>query len=66
MGIKNVAFASITNPASGMQEGWVHDGEENLIAARKCLEGLRKTFYKIIEKFEFKEKTDTLSIQKLS
>jgi hypothetical protein len=53
MGLKNIAFASITNPASGLQSGWVHDGEENLIAARKCLEGLTKTFNKIVEKFDF-------------
>jgi hypothetical protein len=53
MGVKNVAFASITNPASGTVTDWVHDGEENLIAARKCLAGLTVTFYKIIEKFEF-------------
>jgi hypothetical protein len=53
MGLKNVAFASITNPASGMEPGWVHDGEANLIAARKCLEGLTKTFYKMVESFDF-------------
>lgn len=54
LGIKAVCFASVTNPASGLSDAWVHDGEENLIAAKKCLDGLGKTMFKIIEKFELK------------
>lgn len=53
LGVKVVGFAAVTNPATGTADGWVHDGEHNLIAARKCLEGLKKTMWKIIEKFQF-------------
>ena len=53
LGVKCIGFASVTNPASGTAEGWVHDGEHNLIAAKKCLEGLRKVIWRIVEKFEF-------------
>ena len=53
MGMKNVAFAAVTNPATGLADGWTHDGEENLVAARKCLDALGKTIFKIIEKFPF-------------
>lgn len=58
LGMKNIGFAAVTNPATGLVSGWTHDGEGNLIAARKCLEGLTKTIYKIIEKFEFSEKRE--------
>ena len=51
LGMKAVCFAAVTNPASGLAEGWTHDGEENLIAAKKALDGLGKTMWKIIEKF---------------
>lgn len=53
LGMKVVGFAAVTNPASGTIDGWVHDGEHNLIAAKKCIEGLRKTIWKVIEKFKF-------------
>lgn len=51
LGVKCIGFAAVTNPATGTADGWVHDGEHNLIAARKCLDGLKKTIYKVIEKF---------------
>ena len=35
-------------------EDWVHDGEHNLIAARKCLAGLKSIIWRIVEKYEFK------------
>ena len=55
MGVKCIGFAAVTNPATGTTDGsWVHDGEHNLIAARKCLDGLRKTIWKVVEKFDFK------------
>lgn len=47
-----MCFAAVTNPGSGLAEGWKHDGEENLIAAKKCLEGLSGTINKIIGKVE--------------
>jgi hypothetical protein len=53
LGVKCIGFAAVTNPASGTTDGWVHDGEHNLIAAKKCLEGLKKVIWRIIEKFEF-------------
>ena len=53
LGVKVVGFAAVTNPATGTTDGWVHDGEHNLIAAKKCLEGLRKTIWKVIERFQF-------------
>ena len=53
LGVKVVGFAAVTNPASGTTDGWVHDGEHNLIAAKKCLDGLKKTIWKVIEKFQF-------------
>lgn len=37
LGVKCIGFAAVTNPASGTTDGWVHDGEHNLIAAKKCL-----------------------------
>jgi hypothetical protein len=43
----------VTNPASGTVDHWVHDGESNLIAAKKCLEGLKKVIWRLVEKFEF-------------
>lgn len=53
LGVKCIGFAAVTNPASGTAEGWVHDGEHNLIAAKKCLEGLKKVIWRLVEKFEF-------------
>lgn len=53
LGVKCIGFAAVTNPASGTVDHWVHDGEGNLIAARKCLEGLRKVIWNIVLKFEF-------------
>ena len=53
LGVKCIGFAAVTNPASGTAEGWVHDGEHNLIAAQKCLIGLKKVIWNIINKFEF-------------
>lgn len=53
LGVKCIGFAAVTNPASGTVDYWVHDGEGNLIAARKCLEGLRKVIWNIVLKFEF-------------
>jgi len=53
LGVKCIGFAAVTNPASGTTDGWVHDGEHNLIAAKKCLEGLKKVIWRIVEKFEF-------------
>lgn len=52
LGLKSVAFAAVTNPASGLSEGFTHDGEENLIAAKRCLDGLGKTMFKIIADFQ--------------
>jgi hypothetical protein len=52
LGLKSVAFAAVTNPASGLSEGFTHDGHENLIAAKRCLDGLGKTIFKIITDFE--------------
>lgn len=55
MGVKCIGFAAVTNPATGTTDGsWVHDGEHNLLAAKKCLEGLRKIIWKVIDKFSFK------------
>lgn len=51
LGIKVVGFAAVTNKGSGLSDE-VHDGEANLIAAKKCLENLTKTIIKIVEKFE--------------
>jgi hypothetical protein len=52
LGVKCLGFAAVTNPATGTTDGsWVHDGEHNLIAAKKCLQSLRKTIWKVIEKF---------------
>jgi len=31
----------------------VHDGEHNLIAAKKCLEGLKKVIWRLVETFHF-------------
>jgi hypothetical protein len=31
----------------------VHDGEHNLIAAKKALEGLKKVIWRVIERFQF-------------
>ena len=53
LGVKCIGFAAVTNPASGTTDGWVHDGEHNLIAAKKCLEGLKKVIWRLVEKFEF-------------
>ena len=55
MGLKTVCFAAVTNPGSGLAENWKHDGEENLIAAKKCLEGLSGTMNAIIGKIELVE-----------
>ena len=51
--MKCIGFAAATNPASGTLDGWVHDGEHNLIAAKKCLEGMKKIIWRLVEKFEF-------------
>lgn len=51
LGVKCIGFAAVTNPASGTTDGWVHDGEHNLIAARKCLEGLKKVIWRMVETF---------------
>ena len=51
MGMKNVGFAAVTNPATGFTEGFTHSGEDNLEHAKKAHEGLTKTIFKIIEKF---------------
>jgi len=54
LGVKCIGFAAVTNPATGTSDGsWVHDGEHNLMAAKKCLEGLKKTIWKVIERFSF-------------
>lgn len=53
LGVKCIGFAAVTNPATGSQEGWIHDGEHNLLAAQKCLERLKATIWKVIEKFHF-------------
>jgi len=53
LGVKCIGFAAVTNPATGTADFWVHDGEHNLIAAKKALENLKKVIWKIIEKFEF-------------
>lgn len=50
LGLKTVCFAAVTNPGSGLAEGWTHSGEENLIAAKKCLERLSATMNGIIKK----------------
>ncbi len=50
-GVKCIGLAAVTNPASGTRDGWVHDGESNLKAAQKCLEGLKNTIWKAIEKY---------------
>lgn len=55
LGIKAVCFGAVTNPASGLAEGWTHDGEDNLVAAKKCQNGLQKTIEKIIENFKFSD-----------
>ena len=44
----------MTNPGSGLSETWTHDGEEVLILAKKCLDGLSRTISKILEKIELK------------
>ena len=52
--MKCIGFAAVTNPATGTSDApWEHDGEKNLIAALKCLEGLKKVIWRIVEKFEF-------------
>jgi hypothetical protein len=51
--VKCIGFAAVTNPASGTVDHWVHDGEANLVAAKKCLEGLRKVIWRLVSKFEF-------------
>jgi len=53
LGVKCIGFAAVSNPASGTIDGWVHDGEQVLIAGKKALENLKKVIWKIIEKFEF-------------
>jgi hypothetical protein len=53
LGVKCIGFAAVTNPASGTVDHWVHDGEANIIAAGKCLQGLRKVIWNIVSKFEF-------------
>lgn len=50
-----MSFGAVTNPASGLAIGWTHSGEDNLVAAKKCLEGLSKTMAKIIENFKFED-----------
>ena len=53
LGVKCIGFAVPTNPATGTAEGWVHDGEHNLIAAAKCVKMLKKIIWTLVEKFEF-------------
>lgn len=55
MGLKNVGFAAVTNPATGFGSDWTHSGEDNLEHAKKAHEGLAKTIFKIIEKFQFSD-----------
>jgi len=52
LGLKGIAFAAVTNPGTGLEDDFTHDGEANLIAAQRCLEGLTATILKIIEKVE--------------
>ena len=54
LGVKCIGFAAVTNPATGtVDSSWVHDGDHNLMAAQKCLGNLKKTIWKVIEKFSF-------------
>lgn len=53
LGVKCIGFAAVTNPATGTAEAWVHDGEHNLIAAKKCLVSLKKVIWRLVEKFEY-------------
>jgi len=53
LGVKCIGFAAVTNPASGTADGWVHDGEHNLIAAKKCVDGLKKVIWRLVEKYQF-------------
>lgn len=54
LGVKCIGFAAVTNPATGTTDGsWVHDGEHNLMAAKKCLGNMKKIIWRVIEKFDF-------------
>jgi len=37
LGVKCIGFAAVTNPCTGTADNYVHDGEHNLIAAKKAL-----------------------------
>jgi hypothetical protein len=60
MGMKQVAFAAVTNPATGYAEGFTHSGEDNLVHAEKAHIGLGKTLFKIIEKFKLSDEPKKL------
>ena len=62
LGVKCIGFGAITNPATGISDGWVHDGENNLIAAKKCLNSLKKIMWKIVERFEFNPEYTKLNL----
>ncbi len=62
MGMKQLAFAAVTNPATGYATtlDYKHDGEEVLEYAKKAHEGLIKTIFKIIERTELQDKPKKL------
>jgi hypothetical protein len=53
LGVDCIGFAVPTNPATGIQEDHVHDGEHNLRVAAKCLVGLKAVIWRLVEKYQF-------------
>ena len=53
LGVRCVAFATVSNPATGTVEHYVHDQDSILELGAKCIVNLKKTLWRIIEKFEF-------------
>jgi Phosphorylase superfamily len=52
LGLKCLGLAAVSNPATGTIDGWVHEQEFYLHAAKKCLALLKNIIWKVVEKFE--------------
>lgn len=52
LGLKCLGLAAVSNPATGTIDGWVHEQEFYLHAAKKCLAALKNIIWKVAERFE--------------
>lgn len=53
LGLKTLGLAAVSNPATGTIDGWVHEQEFYIKAAKKCLVALKNIIWKVVERFNF-------------